>query len=69
MYRRGRPIYSEGMVESAKELAVKGLALLVLLLAAYLIFKVVLGVVSALVWTIIGILALVAVVWALSRLL
>ena len=69
MYRRGRLTYSEGMVESAKELAVKGLALLVLLLAAYLLFKVVLGVVSALVWTIIGILALVAVIWALSRLL
>ena len=57
------------MVESAKELATKGLALLVLLLAAYLLFKVVLGVVSALVWTIVGIVALIAVIWALSRLL
>ena len=57
------------MVESAKELATKGLALVVLLLAAYLLFKVVLGVVSALVWTVIGIVAIVAVIWALARLL
>ena len=47
----------------------KGLALLVLLLAAFVLFKVVLGVVSALAWTAIGIIALVAVIWALSRLL
>ena len=57
------------MVDSLKELATKGLALVVLLLAAYLLFKVVLGVVSALVWTVIGIVAIVAVIWALARLL
>jgi hypothetical protein len=57
------------MVESAKELGVKALAVLVLLLAAFVLFKVVLGVVSALVWTAIGIAALIAVIWALSRLL
>ena len=43
MYRRGRPIYSEGMAESLKGLAGKGLALFILLLAAFLLFKVVLG--------------------------
>ena len=69
MYRRARPIYSEDMVENLKELAGKGVALLVLLLAAFLLFKVVLGVVSALAWTLIGIVALVAVIWAVSRLL
>jgi len=57
------------MAESLKDLGMKGLALLVLLLAAFLLFKVVLGVVSALAWTAIGIIALVAVIWALSRLL
>lgn len=57
------------MRESAKELATKGVALLVLLLAAYVLFKVVLGVVSAIIWTVLGIVALVAVIWALSRVL
>ena len=57
------------MVESAKELGTKALALLVLLFAAFLLFKVVLGVVSALAWTLIGVVALVGVIWALSRLL
>jgi hypothetical protein len=57
------------MAESLKDLGMKGLALLVLLLAAFVLFKVVLGVVSALAWTAIGIIALVAVIWALSRLL
>jgi hypothetical protein len=57
------------MAESIKDLAGKGVALLVLLLAAFLLFKVVLGVVSALIWTVVGIVALVAVIWALSRIL
>ena len=69
MYRRGRLTYSEGMAESLKDLAGKGLALLVLLFAAYLLFKVALGVVSALVWIVIGIVALVAVIWAVGRIL
>ena len=68
MYRRGPLTYSEGMAESLKDLAGKGVALLVLLLAAYLLFKVALGVVSALAWTAVGVVALVAVIWALSRL-
>ena len=55
------------MAESLKDLAGKGLALLVLLFAAYLLFKVALGVVSALVWIAIGIVALVAVIWAVAR--
>jgi hypothetical protein len=57
------------MAESLKELAGKGLALLILLLAAFLLFKVVLGVVSALLWTVLGIAVLVGAIWALSRLL
>jgi len=69
MYLRARPIYSEGMAESLKDLAGKGLALLVLLFAAYLLFKVALGVVSFVVWIAIGIAALIAVIWAVGRLL
>ena len=57
------------MAESLKDLAGKGLALVVLLFAAYLLFKVALGVVSVVVWLVIGIVALVAVIWAVSRLL
>jgi hypothetical protein len=56
-------------MDSVKEVATKGLALVVLLGAAYILFKVVLGVVSVLAWTLIGIMALVAVIWALARLL
>ena len=57
------------MAESLKDLAGKGLALLVLLFAAYLLFKVALGVVSALVWVGIGIVALLAVIWAVGKIL
>ncbi len=69
MYRPGPLTYSEGMAESLKDLAGKGLALVVLLFAAYLLFKVALGVVSVVVWVAIGIIALLAVVWAVGRLL
>jgi hypothetical protein len=55
------------MAESLKDLAGRGLALLVLLFAAYLLFKVALGVVSALVWIAIGVVALFAVIWAIAR--
>ena len=57
------------MAESLKDFATKGVAILVLLVAAYVLFKVVLGVISGLVFTLIGIVALVGVIWALSRLL
>ena len=57
------------MAESLKELGGKAIALVVLLLAAFFLFKVVLGIVSALAWTLIGVVLLVAVIWAVSRLL
>ena len=69
MYRRGLLTYSEVMADSLKDIATKGLAIVVLAFAAFLLFKVVLGVISGLVWTLIGIVALVGVIWALSRLL
>jgi hypothetical protein len=49
----------------ASEAARKGLALLVLMVAAYVLFKIVLGVVTALAWVVIALVAVVAVVWAL----
>jgi len=56
------------MVESLKDLGKKGLALLVLLLAAYLLFKIVLGLASALVWVVLAVAVLLAALWALSQL-
>ena len=57
------------MRESVNELAKKGLALVILLGAAFLLFKIVIGVASAIIWTLIVIAALIAAIWALSRLL
>lgn len=57
------------MRESVNDLAKRGLALLILLGAAYILFKIVVGVASAIIWTLIAIAVLVAAIWALSRLL
>jgi hypothetical protein len=56
------------MAESLKDLGKKGLALLVLLLAAFLLFKIVLGLASALVWVVLAVAVLLAALWALSQL-
>ena len=57
------------MAESLKDFGAKAVALVVLLLAAFILFKVVLGVLSALAWTLLGVAALVALVWAAARFL
>jgi hypothetical protein len=49
-------------------LAGKGLAVGVLLIAAYVLFKIVIGVVAAVAWTVVAIIAVVAVLWALNKL-
>ena len=41
------------------------LALVVLLLAAWILFKVVIGVVAAVAWFVVAVIAVIAVVWAL----
>jgi hypothetical protein len=41
----------------------------VLLLAAYVLLKIVIGVVAAVAWTVVAIIAVVAVLWALNKLL
>jgi hypothetical protein len=52
-----------------REVSGKLLAICVLLLAAFVLFKVVLGFVTFLAWAVIGVLAVVAVLWALNRVL
>jgi hypothetical protein len=47
-------------------LAMKALAVVVLLVAAWVLFKVVIGVVSAVAWIVVIIGAVIAVLWALS---
>ena len=53
------------MGELASDFAKKALALGVLLLAAFVLFKIVLGIVSTVIWIAVVVLALMAVVWAL----
>jgi hypothetical protein len=47
-------------------LATKAVALLVLVIAAYLLFKVVIGVVTAVAWIVAIVVAIIGVFWALS---
>jgi hypothetical protein len=53
------------MREAAGDLGRKALALLVLLVAAWILFKVVIGVVAAVAWIVVVIVAIAAIVWAL----
>jgi hypothetical protein len=52
------------MRETAGDLGRKAIALLVLLVAAYVLFKLVFGVVAFLAWIIVVVLAIAAIVWA-----
>jgi len=57
------------MRESVNDLAKKGLALLILLGAAFILFKIAVGVAIGIIWTLIAIAVLIAAIWALARLL
>jgi hypothetical protein len=57
------------MGETARDIGGRLLAIGVLLAAAYVLFKVVLGFVSFAVWLVVGVLAVVAILWALNRVL
>jgi hypothetical protein len=57
------------MKEKARDLGMRGVALLVLLVVAWVLFKFVIGVVTAVAWTVVVIIAVIAGIWALSRLL
>jgi hypothetical protein len=56
------------MREAAGNLGTKALALAVLLIAAWVLFKVVLGFLTGLAWVLLVIGAVIAVFWALSKL-
>jgi VIT1/CCC1 family predicted Fe2+/Mn2+ transporter len=56
------------MQEALSDAARKVLAVAVLLVAAYVLFKVVLGFVSAIAWIAVVVLAIVGVVWAIRTL-
>ena len=53
------------MARSLADLARKGAAVLVLLAAAWLLLKFVVGVVTAVAWVVVAVLAVAAVIWAL----
>jgi hypothetical protein len=57
------------MKEAASNLGMKALALVVLLVAAWILLKFVIGAVMAIAWVALGIAAVIAVIWALGRLL
>ncbi|MFL5828221.1 MAG: hypothetical protein ACJ76V_17005 [Thermoleophilaceae bacterium] len=57
------------MRETASDLGRKALAVLVLLVAAWILFKIVLGVVSVVFWVVLAVLAVIAVLWAVNQLL
>jgi hypothetical protein len=50
-------------------IGMKAAAVVVLLVAAWVLFKIVIGVVAAVAWTVVAVLAVVAVLWALNKLL
>ncbi|MEA2481828.1 MAG: hypothetical protein QOJ07_3750 [Thermoleophilaceae bacterium] len=56
------------MKEKARDLGMRGVALLVLLVVAWVLFKFVIGVVTAVAWTVVVIIAVIAGIWALTRL-
>ena len=57
------------MSESLSNIAGKALAVAVLLVAGWILLKIVIGVVAFVAWTVVGIVAVIAVLWALNRLL
>jgi hypothetical protein len=56
------------MREKASGLGTKALAVLILLVAAWVLFKVVIGVVTAIAWIVVVVMAVLAIGWALTRL-
>ena len=57
------------MSDTLSNIGAKALALVILLVAGWILLKIVIGVVTFVAWTVIGVLAIVAVIWALNRLL
>jgi hypothetical protein len=57
--------HSQGIGDRARGLGMKALALVVLLAAAWILFKLVIGVVAAVAWVAVVVLAVIAVIWAI----
>ena len=57
------------MSETLSNIGGKVLALVILLVAGWILLKVVIGVVTFVAWTVVAVLAVIAVIWALNRLL
>jgi hypothetical protein len=57
------------MSETLSNLGGKALALAILLVAGWVLLKIVIGVVTFVFWTVLAIVAVIAVIWALNRLL
>jgi hypothetical protein len=57
------------MRAAVSDLGMKALALAVLLVAAFILFKLVLGVVTAIAWFALVVAAVIASIWALGKLL
>jgi hypothetical protein len=47
----------------------KAVAFVVLLIAAWVLFKIVIGIVAAVFWTVLAVVAVIAVIWAINRIL
>src|SRR5262249_42057554 len=62
---RRAPNYPCLMREAAGDLGRKAIALLVLLVAAWILFKVILGVISVVAWIVVVVVAIAAIVWAI----
>ena len=56
------------MSESLSNFAGKALAVVVLLVAGWILLKIVIGVVAAVAWVVIAVFAVIAVIWALNKL-
>jgi len=57
------------MSETLSNIGGKVLALVILLVAGWILLKLVIGVVTFVAWTVVAVLAVIAVIWALNRLL
>jgi hypothetical protein len=53
------------MAQAVSDLARKALAVAVLVVAAFVLFKVVIGFVAAIAWIVVAVVAVIAVIWAL----
>jgi hypothetical protein len=57
------------MSEALRDIGGKLVAVAILLIAGWILLKIVIGVVTAVAWIVVAVLAVVAVIWALNRLL